>query len=349
MQQQLAATTQSRDVARAEAGVLSEQADAAESSRQEVRTALHQSSLDNDHAVQDLQQKLADAQRLQQQAAASAAVVHQQQQHDIVSVQQRLERALAQAESLQGSNSELSASVQQLRTQLELAQAALESQDEDSRIACMQMRSQIDILQQQLAASARGSQHQKSQATASKTSVLQQGQDEEFTPQLRQTEPAGASSMSDGGEAAPSADLMQLMEAQAEAAEHLAAKDSLARQLLSLKSERAALQHAVHAVRQDLASSEQAKAELSTRVGSLQLQVRCLSKHSSKMPKALRHVLLHWIRHSITLNMAFHCAEYRIPLRWIRHFRMLNMAFNSVPDGHQELQTACSCDLKSCQ
>jgi len=32
-------------------------------------------------------------------------------------------------------------------------------------------------------------------------------------------------------------------------------------------------------VRQDLASSEQAKAKLSTRADNLQLQVRCLSKH----------------------------------------------------------------------
>ncbi len=282
LQQQLAATTQARDAARAEAGVFSEQANAAESSRQEAETALQQSSLENNRAVQALQQKLADAQRSQQQAAASAAVVHQQQQHDIVSVQQRLERALAQAESLQGSNTELSASVGQLRTQLELAQAALESQDEDSRIACMQMRSQIDILQQQLAASARGSQHHKSRATASKTA--QQGQDGELTPQLRQSEQAGTSSTSDGGETATSADLMQLVEAQAEAAEHLAAKDSLAWQVSNLKSERAALQHAVHAVRQDLASSEQAKAELSTRVDSLQLQVSCLSKHYFQMP-----------------------------------------------------------------
>ena len=279
LQQQLAATTQATDAARAEAGVLSQQADAAESSRQEAETTLHQSSLDNDRAVQDLQQSLADAQRSQQQAAASAAMVHQQQQHDTVSVQQRLERASAQADSLQGSNTELSASVCQLRTQLELAQAASESQDEDSRIACMQLQSQIDILKQQLAASARGSQHQRSQAAASKTSVLQQGQDGQFTPQLWQSEPAGASNASDGGETATSADLMQLMEAKAEAAEHLAAKDSLAQQVLNLKSERAALQHAVHAVQQDLASSEQAKAELSTRVGSLQLQVRCLSKH----------------------------------------------------------------------
>ncbi len=284
LQQQLAATMQARDAARAEAAVLSEQADAAETSRQEAETALHQSSLDNDRAVQDLQQKLTDAHTLQQQAAVSAAVVHQQQQHDIVSVQQRLERALAQAESLQGSNSELSASVGQLRTQLELAQAALESQDEDSRIVCMQLQSQIDILQQQLAASARGLQHQNSQAAASKTSFLQQGQDGQFKPQLRQSEQAGASSTSDGGETAPSADLMQLMEAQAEAAEHQAAKDSLARQVSNLESERAALQHAVHAERQDLASSEQAKAELSTRVGGLQLQVRYLSKHFFLVP-----------------------------------------------------------------
>ncbi len=278
LQQQLAATTQARDAARAEAGVLSEQADAAESSRREAESALQRSSLDNDRAVQDLQQRLVDAQRSQQQAATSAAVVHQQQQHDIVFVQQRLDRALAQAESLQGSNAELSASVRQLRTQLELAQTALESQDEDSRIACMQLQSQIDILQQQLAALARGSQHQMSQAAASKTSFLQQGQDGQFTPQLRQSEPAGASSMSDGGETATSADLMQLVEAHAQAAEHLAAKDSLARQVLNLKHERAALQHAVHAVQQDLASSEQAKAELSTRVDSLQLQVSFLSK-----------------------------------------------------------------------
>ena len=280
LQQQLAATTQARDAARAEAGILSEQADAAESLHQEAETALHQSSLDNDRAVQDLQQRLADVQTSQQQAAASAAVVHQQKQHEIVSVQQRLERALAQAESLQGSNSELSASVQQLRAQLELAQTALESQDEDSRIACMQLQSQVDILQQQLAASARRSQHQMSQAATRKTSVVQQGQDGHFTPQLRQYEPAGMSSASDGWGTATSADLVQLMEAQAEAAEHLAAKDSLARQVSGLKSERAALQHAVHAVQQDLASSEQAKAELSTRVGSLQLQVRCLSKHN---------------------------------------------------------------------
>ncbi len=279
LQQQLAATTQARDAARTEAGKLNEQADAAESSRQEAETALHQSSLDNDRAVQDLQQRLADAQGALQQATASAAVVYQQQQHDIVSVQQRLDRALGQAESLQGSNTELSASVWQLRTQLELAQTALESQDEDSRIACMQLQSQIDILQQQLAASARGSQHQMSQAAASKTSFLQQGQDGEFTPQLRQSEPAGTSSASDGGETATSADLMELVETQAEAAQHLAAKDSLARQSLNLNHERAALQHAVHAVRQDLASSEQAKAELSTRADNLQLQVRCLSKH----------------------------------------------------------------------
>jgi len=279
LQQQLAATTQARDAARTEAGVLNEQADAAESSRQEAETALHQSSLDNDRAVQDLQQRLADAQGALQQATASAAVIYQQQQHDIVSVQQRLDRALGQAESLQGSNTELSASVWQLRTQLELAQTALDSQDEDSRIACMQLQSQIDILQQQLAASARGSQHQMSQAAASKTSFLQQGQDGEFTPQLRQSEPAGTSSASDGGETATSADLMELVETQAEAAQHLAAKDSLARQSLNLNHERAALQHAVHAVRQDLASSEQAKAELSTRADNLQLQVRCLSKH----------------------------------------------------------------------
>ena len=285
LQQQLAATTQARDAARAEeAEVLSEQADAAESSRQEAETALHQSSLDHDRAVQDLQQRLADAQGAQQQAAASAAVLHQQQQHDMVSVQQRLERALAQAESLQGSNTELSASVRQLRTQLELGQTALESQDEDSRIACMQLQSQIDILQQQLAASARGSQHQVSRAAANKTPFLQQGQDGEFPPQLRQSEPAGTSSTSDGGDTATSADLMQLMVAQAEAAEHLAAKDSLARQVWNLSRERAALQHAVHAVRQDLASSQQAKAELSTWVGSLQLQVRCLSKHYFQMP-----------------------------------------------------------------
>jgi len=118
-----------------------------------------------------------------------------------------------------------------------------------------------------------------SQAAASKTSFLQQGQDGEFTPQLRQSEPAGTSSASDGGETATSADLMELVETQAEAAQHLAAKDSLARQSLNLNHERAALQHAVHAVRQDLASSEQAKAELSTRADNLQLQVRCLSKH----------------------------------------------------------------------
>jgi len=284
LQQQLAATTQARDAARTEAGKLNEQADAAESSRQEAETALHQSSLDNDRAVQDLQQRLADAQGALQQATASAAVIYQQQQHDIVSVQQRLDRALGQAESLQGSNTELSASVWQLRTQLELAQTALESQDEDSRIACMQLQSQIDILQQQLAASARGSQHQMSQAAASKTSFLQQGQDGEFTPQLRQSEPAGTSSASDGGKTATSADLMKLVEAQAEAAQHLAAKDSLARQSLSLNHERAALQHAVYAVRQDLASSEQAKAKLSTRADNLQLQVRCLKKHYFRMP-----------------------------------------------------------------
>ena len=280
LQQQLAATTQARDAARAEAGILSEQADAAESSRQEAETALHLSSLDNDRAVQDLQQRLADAQTSQQQAAASAVVVHQQQQHGIMSVQQRLERALARAESLQGGNSELSASVQQLRAQLELAQTALESQDEDSRIACIQLQSQVDILQQQLAASARRPQHQMSQAVTRKTSVVQQGQEGPLTPQLRQSEPAGTSSASDGGETATSADLVQLMEAQAETAEHLAAKGSLARQVSKLNSERATLQHAVHAVRQDLASSEQAKAELSIRVGSLQLQVRCLSKHN---------------------------------------------------------------------
>lgn len=176
----------------------------------------------------------------------------------------------------------------------------------------MQLQSQNDILQQQLAASARGSQHQMPQAAVSKASFLQQAQDGQFTPQLRQSEPAGTSS---DREPAPSADLMNLVEARAEAAEHLAAKDSLAQQVLKLRSERAALQHVVHAVRQDLASSEQAKAELSIRVDSLQLQVRFLSKQwVLRWQSTTMGLAFHF-----TLNMSFPCAEHDIPECLIWH------------------------------
>ena len=73
--------------------------------------------------------------------------------------------------------------------------------------------------------------------------------------------------------------MVKLADAQAEAAEQLAAKDALMQQLLHLKQERAELQHAVHAVQQDLAVSQLTQAGLTGQVDSLQLQVTQVFQH----------------------------------------------------------------------
>lgn len=84
---------------------------------------------------------------------------------------------------------------------------------------------------------------------------------------------------SDTSDDAAGADLARLADAQTEAAEQLAAKDALMQQLLHLRQERAELQHAVHAVQQDLAVSQQAQAGLTGQVDSLHLQVTHVSPH----------------------------------------------------------------------
>ena len=84
---------------------------------------------------------------------------------------------------------------------------------------------------------------------------------------------------SDTSDDAAGADLARLADAQTEAAEQLAAKDALMQQLLHLRQERAELQHAVHAVQQDLAVSQLTQAELTGQVDSLHLQVTHVFQH----------------------------------------------------------------------
>lgn len=91
--------------------------------------------------------------------------------------------------------------------------------------------------------------------------------------------PLNTSGGSETSDAAAGADLAKLADAQAEAAEQLAAKDALMQQLLHVKQERAELQHAVHALQQDLTVSQQAQAGLTGQVDSLQLQVTHFFQH----------------------------------------------------------------------